>query len=71
MPSWLSLPIGRFGLTSLEAEEELTPMLEDSSSGEIDSDTLDSRIKAVVEKYTGNPETLMYDPDSPISHCKT
>lgn len=68
---WLAILVGRLGLTSLEAEDEFFGVVNQILSGRVDSDELDSRVKAVVERYTGNPETLMYDPDSPTVHCKT
>jgi hypothetical protein len=36
----------------------------------VDTTILDRMLKAMVKKYTGDSETLMYDPDSPTSHCK-
>jgi hypothetical protein len=42
-----------------------------TSSGLIDEEKLDRHLKEVVTKYTGNSETMMFDPDSPTSHCKT
>jgi hypothetical protein len=39
-------------------------------SASVDMITLDGMLKAMVKKYTGDSETLMYDPKSPTSHCK-
>lgn len=37
----------------------------------VDETELDSWIKTIVKKYTGDSETLMFDPQSITHHCKT
>jgi hypothetical protein len=48
-----------------EVLSHLTP------SGVVDEKRLDSYLKSVVEKRTGDLETLMFEKDSPICHCQT
>jgi hypothetical protein len=40
-------------------------------AGPILSNELDDLLKDVVKRYTGSADTLMFDPDSQTSHCKT
>jgi hypothetical protein len=69
--SYLALLVGRLGLTVPQLKEEFTQFIILIIPGSISSDTLDNFLKAVVAKYTGDSETLMYDVKSPTSHCKT
>jgi hypothetical protein len=69
--SYLALLVGRLGLTVPQLKEEFTQFIILIIPGSISSDTLDNFLKAVVAKYTGDSETLMYDPKSPTFHCKT
>lgn len=68
---WLAILVGRLGLTLPEAEVEFFGVVNQIWSGRMNPGQLDSQIKDVVQKYTGDPETLMYDPNSPTYHCKT
>jgi hypothetical protein len=69
--SYLALLIGRLGLTIPQLKEEFIRLITLIMSGSVSSSELDNFLKAVVAKYTGDSETLMYDPNSPTSHCKT
>jgi hypothetical protein len=69
--SYLALLIGRLGLTVPQLKEEFRQLILFVITGSISSDKLDNFLKGVVAKYTGDSETLMYDPNSPTSHCKT
>lgn len=68
--------IGRLGATTPEAREDYARLFrlafsKYTISRILGGPDLDSYLKDVVKKYTGNPETLMFDPMSPTSHCKT
>jgi hypothetical protein len=69
--SYLALLIGRLGLTVPQLKEEFIRLITLIIPGSVSSNELDNFLKAVVAKYTGDSETLMYDPNSPTSHCKT
>jgi hypothetical protein len=66
----LAILVGRLGLTIPQAEKEYLGITEYISSLLVDVAVLDGMLKAIIKKYTGDPETLMYDPNSPTSHCK-
>lgn len=66
----LAILIGRLGLTVGQAEKEYLKIMRNSSSALMDATNLDRTLKAIIKKYTGNSETLIYDPESPTSHCK-
>jgi hypothetical protein len=71
--------VGIFGLTALQVKEEYekfeTELLSDladerSEPGSIDEGRLDAHLKDVVEKYTGNAETMMINKGSTPDHCR-
>jgi hypothetical protein len=73
---YLALLIGRLELTVPEVKKEYTlfetnVLSRRTPSGFVDEDALDSYLKAVVKKHTGDSETLMFDPKAPANHCKT
>jgi hypothetical protein len=68
---YLALLVGRLGLTVPQLKEEFRQLIVLAITVSVSSDKLDNFLKAVVAKYTGDSETLMYDPNSPTSHCKT
>jgi hypothetical protein len=69
--SYLALLVGRLGLTVPQLKEEFTQLIVLIIPGSVSSDKLDNFLKAVVAKYTGDSETLMYYSESQTSHCKT
>jgi hypothetical protein len=69
--SYLALLTGRLGLTVPQLKEEFIQLITFIIPGSVSSNELDNFLKAVVAKYTGDSETLMHDPSSPMSHCKT
>jgi hypothetical protein len=66
----LAILVGRLGLTALQVEKEYMRVINYISSASIDNITLDRMLKTLVKKYTGDSETLMYDPSSPTARCK-
>jgi hypothetical protein len=66
----LAILIGRLGLTVEQAEKEFIEIIGYISSVSVDATILDRMLKAMVNKYTGHSETLMWQPNSPTSHCK-
>lgn len=65
--SWLAILVGRLGLTVPQAKEEYIMALKLRQTR--DSQRLEQFLKHVVEKYTGNSETLMFEPASATAHC--
>jgi hypothetical protein len=66
---WLAILVGRLGVTLPEAKEEYIGMLKLRRSR--DSLGLAQFLKAVVKKYTGSSETLMFEKGSATVHCHT
>jgi hypothetical protein len=66
---WLAILVGRLGLTVSQAKEEYVKTLKLRQTG--DSQRLKQFLKEVVYKYTGNSETLMFEPSSATAHCHT
>jgi hypothetical protein len=66
---WLGILVGRLGLTLPQANEEYVKTLKLRQTR--DSREFEEFLKQVVLKYTGNPETLMFERDSPTAHCHT
>lgn len=68
---FIAILIGRLGLTWPQLNEEYVKFEAGRQAGWEPPTKLDDLLKAVVEKYTGDPETPMLDPDSPTRHCMT
>jgi hypothetical protein len=73
---YFSLLIGRLGLAVPELKLEYENFDKEvlsyrTPSGLVDEKRLDSYLKAVVEKRTGDQDTLMFEADSLTRHCQT
>jgi hypothetical protein len=66
---WLAILVGRLGLTLPQAKKEHIVELKLRQTK--DSQHLERFLKHVVKKYTGSPETLMFERDSATAHCHT
>lgn len=68
---YLAILVGRLGLTEPQLKQEFTELLAQAMAGPMAPTQLDYFLKAVVKRYTGDSETLMFDPHSLTHHCKT
>jgi hypothetical protein len=68
---YIVILVGRLGLSVPQVKEEFKQLIAWVLVGSISSEELNQFLRAMVKRYTGDPETPMYDPNSPTSHCKT
>ena len=69
--SYLALLAGRLGLTVPQIKEEFIQLITCILMGGVSSDEFDNHLKDMVKRWTGDSETLMFDPNSLTAHCKT
>lgn len=59
------------GVVTPVLKEEFMELLSQVSAGPMEVAELDIWLKELVRRHTGDPETLMFDRNSPTDHCKT
>lgn len=73
---WIAMLIGRLELTTPQARKEFARLLKKAPSPQskwrmADENDLDSYLKDVIKRHTGDENTLMFDTKSMTRQCKT
>lgn len=67
---YIGILIGRLGLITPVARDEFLALLEQTAPGSMEVSQLENWLKELVRRHTGDPGTLMFDPNSLTNHCK-